>query len=266
LLMRYGKDLVFMDATYKTTKYAVPLFFLCVHTNVGYKVVAEFMTQAEDEMSISEAISILKLWNPEWRPNYAMIDYSTAEIGALEQQFPGINVYIGDFHHTQAMQRWARLGKNGMTPVEQDLFLRHMQKITYAGTTQGFDKAVNSLKQSSLYKFKANVKKYVDVTWLSCSSRWAHIFRHSEAVRIANTNNGVEAQNRLFKYDYLPRSIDKSVDGIVVVLEESFLPESWQQYLDCNLKLSSSYRRYSSTVPVCTLITAPFFYHSLSEK
>ena len=43
LLLKFGSDLVLLDATYKTTKYAIPLFFLCVNTNVGYKVVAEFM-------------------------------------------------------------------------------------------------------------------------------------------------------------------------------------------------------------------------------
>ena len=48
LLERYLKDLVLMDATYKTTKYAIPLFFVCVHTNIGYKVVAEFMSQTEE--------------------------------------------------------------------------------------------------------------------------------------------------------------------------------------------------------------------------
>ncbi|CAH3020845.1 unnamed protein product, partial [Porites evermanni] len=31
LLRRYGSELVLLDATYKTTKYALPLFFLCVH-------------------------------------------------------------------------------------------------------------------------------------------------------------------------------------------------------------------------------------------
>lgn len=32
LLQRYGSELVFMDATYKTTAYAIPLFFVCVRT------------------------------------------------------------------------------------------------------------------------------------------------------------------------------------------------------------------------------------------
>ena len=48
-----------MDATYKTTMYAIPLFFICVHTNVGYTVVAEFMCQMEDQASISEALAVL---------------------------------------------------------------------------------------------------------------------------------------------------------------------------------------------------------------
>lgn len=32
-------ELVLMDAIYKTTMYAIPLFFICIQTNVGYTVV-----------------------------------------------------------------------------------------------------------------------------------------------------------------------------------------------------------------------------------
>ena len=59
LLLRYGSDLVLMDATYKTTKYAIPLFFICVHTNVGYKVVAEFLCQNKDKECIAETLIII---------------------------------------------------------------------------------------------------------------------------------------------------------------------------------------------------------------
>lgn len=31
LLLRYGSELVLMDATYKTTRYPIPLFFMCSH-------------------------------------------------------------------------------------------------------------------------------------------------------------------------------------------------------------------------------------------
>ena len=45
LMQRYANNITLLDATYKTTKYDLSLFFLCVKTNVGYSVVAEFVIQ-----------------------------------------------------------------------------------------------------------------------------------------------------------------------------------------------------------------------------
>ena len=45
LLKRYGKSLI--DANYKTTRYDLALFFICVRTNVGYSVIAEFVVQSK---------------------------------------------------------------------------------------------------------------------------------------------------------------------------------------------------------------------------
>jgi hypothetical protein len=100
---------------------------------------------------------------------------------------------------------------------------------------------------SSVYQ-KPNVKSYVENTWMACEKRWAQAFRKQQAVNIVNTNNGVESQNKHFKYDYLPRAIDKSVYGVTVMLVESFLPDSYQ-YIDTNFKQSSAYRRYNDSVP-----------------
>ncbi len=47
LLKRYGNTIVLMDATYKTTKYELPMFFVTVKTNVGYTPVADFVIQSE---------------------------------------------------------------------------------------------------------------------------------------------------------------------------------------------------------------------------
>ena len=55
-----------MDATYKTTKYELALFFIAVKTNVGYSVVGEFVVQSETTDQVAEALSILSSWNPEW--------------------------------------------------------------------------------------------------------------------------------------------------------------------------------------------------------
>ncbi len=47
LLQRYGNSLCLLDATYRTTKYALPLCFLAVKTNVKYIIVGSFVTQDE---------------------------------------------------------------------------------------------------------------------------------------------------------------------------------------------------------------------------
>lgn len=63
LIKLYGDSICLLDATYKTTKYAVLLFFVVLKTNVGYQVVASFALPDETTAAISEALSVLKFWN-----------------------------------------------------------------------------------------------------------------------------------------------------------------------------------------------------------
>ena len=76
LLLKYGNDICLMDATYKTTRYALPLFFLCVRTNVCYQVVGTFVVQYSTMDAISEALQIFQNWNPTWHPRYFMTDFA----------------------------------------------------------------------------------------------------------------------------------------------------------------------------------------------
>ncbi len=97
-------------------------------------------------------------------------------------------------------------------------FSQQMKKVSYADGESQFQAQVNVLKNLKLYE---EVKDYVENTWLSCSWRLAHAFRQQLAVNIVNTNNGTDAMNKLFKYEYLPRSVDKSVYGIAITIVES---------------------------------------------
>jgi len=47
LMINYGNTITLIDATYKTTKYELPLFFLSTKTNVGYSVIATFVIHHE---------------------------------------------------------------------------------------------------------------------------------------------------------------------------------------------------------------------------
>ena len=98
-LCRYP-NLVLMDATYKTCKLALPLFFLVVRTNVGYSVVAEFIIQHEDTTSITEALKILcKRWDEcDIEVGNFMIDCQQSEENAIRAVFPDSVVYLCTFH------------------------------------------------------------------------------------------------------------------------------------------------------------------------
>lgn len=69
-------------------RYALPLFFLCVRSNVGYIVVAVYIPENEDSGSISEVLQIIRNENPQWNPRNMMVDFSLAEITAIEECFP----------------------------------------------------------------------------------------------------------------------------------------------------------------------------------
>ena len=80
-----------MDATYKTTAYDLPLFFLAVKTNCDYQIVATFITEDEHTNTIAEALTILKDNCLDISPPYFLTDFDESEISAIEKVFPGIN-------------------------------------------------------------------------------------------------------------------------------------------------------------------------------
>ena len=89
-----------MDATYRTHRLMLPMFFLAVKTNVGYTLIAPFLLQSEDATSITEALSKIKhyLAKHEISIKNFMIDCSPTEIFAIEETFPGGGLYLCDFH------------------------------------------------------------------------------------------------------------------------------------------------------------------------
>ena len=112
--MKYGITVTLVDETYKTTKYDLPLFFVTVRTNMGYKVAAYFIVQSESTEMILEALNIPKQWNPDWKPAFFLCDYSEAGISSIQQTFPTATVYLCDFHQEQAWTQRVQDHKNGL--------------------------------------------------------------------------------------------------------------------------------------------------------
>ena len=88
LLNLYGNHICQLDATYKTTRYSIPLFFIVVKTNVDHQVVGSFAIQDETTAAMREALSVFKSWNPDWQPKSFMVDNCEEEINAIGHHFP----------------------------------------------------------------------------------------------------------------------------------------------------------------------------------
>jgi len=79
--------------------------------------------------------------------------------------------------------------------------------------------------------------------------KWAHAYRDSRYYAAVDTNNGVEALNKVLKYGYLPKKNSLTLSGIATLLVKNYLPDMYHKYIFQNYKLAGEYRAYSSSVP-----------------
>lgn len=94
IMQLYGRDMILVDSTYNTTVYSLPLFVVCVMTNVGYVSVASFLLSDEREESVATALKLLCEWNPQWHPTHVMTDFHDGQINGVRSIFPGTVVYM----------------------------------------------------------------------------------------------------------------------------------------------------------------------------
>lgn len=176
LLVKYGNTMTLIDATYKTTRYDLALFFLCVRTNVNYTVVAEFIIQSESAEQIAEALSIIKDWNPKWSPPFFMSDYSEAEQLAINTVFPHCTVYLCDFHREQAWERWVKNHNHGLNKDEAETLLHLLRDCAHAPSPKQqeslpvdhyYQIAVKKLKESPVWINNAPVSQWLTSKWLN---------------------------------------------------------------------------------------------------
>ncbi len=175
LMVKYGNTISLMDATYKTTKYELALFFVAVKTNVGYTAVADFVLQSETAEQIREALQILSSWNPTWQPPYFMVDYSEAEIEAIQGTFPACKVYLCDFHREQAWERWVKDKKHGLSSDDGSTLLDLLRDVAQSPSPTDHDQPldhyyrqhVHNLMCNKIWKNNIAVQEWLNGKWLS---------------------------------------------------------------------------------------------------
>ena len=130
---RYGNHMILLDATYKTTRYALPLFFVVVQTNVNFQVCCVIVLQEESTEMITKALKMFKEWIPMVFPKYAFVDFDEREIASLEIVFERVKVFLCDFHREQALHRWTSKIENGFSHISDQVKTR-LRRIVHSTT------------------------------------------------------------------------------------------------------------------------------------
>ena len=205
---------------YKTTKYELPLFFVTVRINVGYKVVAHYIIQSETTDQILQAINILKEWNPEWKPPFFLSDYSVAEISAIERAFPEVTVYICDFHREQAWTRWTRDSKHGLKKQDQEQVLSNLRKCAWAPTIELYQEAVDILKASPEWKTNTKVQQWLTMSWLSIPEVGTYI--HIYICTYIHIIHNIRMYIHMYIYTYIISERGKRASSVMFVFNRDF--------------------------------------------
>ena len=79
--------------------------------------------------------------------------------------------------------------------------------------------------------------------------RWAWIYRKDSLMFIINSNNGLERQNKVFKYQYLQCSTQLSLTSMITKLVKEYLPDKLKKYKEQNIFSSNEYRAYNQVIP-----------------
>lgn len=86
-----------IDSPFNTSKYKLPLYELVAHTNVGNILIGIILTEDDTEKDIFDGLTILKSWNPQWKPSSIVSDCDIARSNALQKVFPGTVYHFGKF-------------------------------------------------------------------------------------------------------------------------------------------------------------------------
>nr|XP_047137883.1 uncharacterized protein LOC124814333 [Hydra vulgaris] len=188
--------------------------------------------------------------NPNLSPKFCMTDYCNEEIDALEETFPDCKVLVCDFHREQAWERWLVKVSNGCANHKSNILLK-LRKIAHSTTINAMELAVMDLKQSDFWNNEnfLKLRKYIETYWLPIKERWVWAYCQNRLLVNLNTNNGVERQNKSFKYFYLQRFKNYSLTGMLTILIEEFFIDKYQSYTEKNFKMDSRYRRYAKIIP-----------------
>ncbi|XP_067934867.1 uncharacterized protein [Watersipora subatra] len=251
----YGNELCLLDATNKTTKYSLPLFFVVVKTNTLYQIVASFLVSTESQHAITEALHIIKQWNPKWNPDTWMTDYCQAEMSSISVLFPESKVLLCWFHREQAWNRFLVKKENGVSKDDAfKLKIFYLRPLAASPDVDTYLQRKQKLISSDIWQTHTKVSSYFSDVWLTedIPEKWVQCYRRYRFLNDIDTNNGIESINNAVKraLDVGPNNRRQTLLNMIKKLFR-FHSSHYKKYERENFQLSHRSRRYNKLVPKC---------------
>ena len=92
-----------------------------------------------------------------------MVDYSEAEIEAIQRTFPACKIYLCGFHREQAWERWAKDKKHGLSSEDGSILLNLLRDVAQSPSPTDSDQPldinyhlnVQTLMESEVWRKKS---------------------------------------------------------------------------------------------------------------
>eukprot|EP00798_Chlamydomonas_sp_ICE-L_P031106 gene31106-6237_t len=139
MMAKYGGVSVGMDNKVKVVKCGFPMYILTVVTNHNQTFpVAIFFTQDESSQALTEALQMLRGWNPSWQPHCIMIGKNDVETIAVNEAFldVGTRVLLPDFQRLQSWWRWIQRATSLVPQESREALLGELAHLAESPTVE----------------------------------------------------------------------------------------------------------------------------------
>ncbi|KAL5021891.1 hypothetical protein ScPMuIL_001046 [Solemya velum] len=161
--------------------------------------------------------------------------------------------------------RWLSKIDNGAADAK-DKVISMLRRCAHAVSVEDYQTALSSLQGSTEWVSNGRLRQWFSRTWIPEYKRWVWAYRFGFGL-LVNTNNGLERQNKVFKYTYLEEKKNNSLSAMVKILITDYLPAMMLKYVRDNAVSSENFgRRYQTCIPNFLRSRPPIFLKHCMQK
>ncbi|XP_030835422.1 uncharacterized protein LOC579416 [Strongylocentrotus purpuratus] len=247
LLGIYGSMIV-MDIVYRSATLPTDVVFLFVRTNVDFQLVAGFVGDAGTTEAVEEGFMVMKEWNPDWTPEFFVMDHKLEMMEMVKRVFPGSDVFVSDFHREKLWKDWFAQQEPDMDQSLIDKTLELIRKMARAPTREQYEVALKALQGCEGWISSVKLQSWFATVWDAES--WVMAFQPDKLCILLSAMNGPDKLNDVLKVNYFQEfSVDSLLD-VIQNYKDEVVPNFFQRYLQSNIRCSSSYGKLNTALPV----------------